>query len=437
MADADAPPTRIQNADFLEARLAHTHAFSTLSGTAAPFDTRYRDDGEIGRGGCATVHRVFDKNLSRDTAVKFLNRRFARDPGCALRFLQEARLTGQLEHPGIVPVHEVGAGDAPYFCMKLVRGRTLLQRIEALGSHRLEARHLHELVHAVVKAAEAVAYAHSRGVVHRDLKPANVMLGDFGEVYVMDWGVAHVLPRPMGVSEWAEHCLPREPGGTIVGTPAFMAPEQTAGDVALIDVRTDVFGLGTLLYYILTAQPPHLGTGAESLVQSVGRREVDPPGKRGPGVGRPGELGRIAMRAMATRKSARYPHVLAMLEDLKAFARGGGLLTQCSVPAGGVVVREGVVGQAAFLVEVGRCAVVRKDPTGYTRVIAELGPGEVFGEAGLVGMPRTATVVARTDLELRVIRPTDVSTATGEHSWLAALLGSVTERFVSEVRRAS
>jgi len=182
----------------------------------------YLDDGEIGRGGMGTVHVVMDRRLLRRVAMKSFDA--GEEPNLARRFVDEAQVTGQLDHPNIVPIHELALdahGMPHFFTMKLVRGRDLSQVIEELGDDRLDARNLERLVQMVLKACDAVSFANSHGVIHRDLKPSNVMVGSHGQVYVMDWGLAMVRTDPrFREDEERKHA---------VGTPAFMAPEQAWG----------------------------------------------------------------------------------------------------------------------------------------------------------------------------------------------------------------
>jgi serine/threonine protein kinase len=248
---------------------------------------RYAVLEEIGRGGMGCVLRGHDAELGRDLAVKVLLEH-QDDPGRVSRFTEEAKIGGQLQHPGIVPVYEVGrdAGQRPYFTMKLVRGRTLAALLRERSDPRQD---LPRWLHIFEQVCQTMAYAHSKRVIHRDLKPSNIMVGAFGEVQVMDWGLAKVLanpslqppPRngeggqdkrqgttspllatepshspPLGFGEGAGgrgqgHTQP----GTVLGTPAYMAPEQAAGEVDRLDERADVFGLGAILCEVLTGRP--------------------------------------------------------------------------------------------------------------------------------------------------------------------------------------
>jgi serine/threonine-protein kinase len=239
--------------------------------------------GEIARGGMGAILRGRDPRLGRELAVKVLLEAHRDKPELVQRFLEEAQIGGQLQHPGVVPVYELGnfADDRPFFTMKLVKGQTFAK---VLGQRSSPQQDLPRLLTVFEQVCQTVAYAHARGVIHRDLKPANVMVGGFGEVQVMDWGLAKVLPRggvadePSPVPEEATVIQTARSGstaeasqpGTVLGTPAFMPPEQARGEVARLDERADVFSLGGMLCVILTGQPPYTGSANE-----VHRRGVE------------------------------------------------------------------------------------------------------------------------------------------------------------------
>ncbi len=233
---------------------------------------------EIGRGGMGIVYRAEDTTLHRSVAVKILQSRFPPQSLAARRFLEEARITGQLQHPGIPPIHQVGslADGRPFLVMKLIKGRTLAELLNDPTSERSR------LVAAFEQLCQAVGYAHSHNVIHRDLKPHNVMVGAFGEVQVLDWGLAKVLTGTGADSVVKQPIeFDREPAteirtsrdtpdsateaGSVVGTPAFMSPEQAGGEADKIDRRSDVFGLGAVLCSILTGKPPYVADGADAV----------------------------------------------------------------------------------------------------------------------------------------------------------------------------
>jgi eukaryotic-like serine/threonine-protein kinase len=254
--------------------------------------TRYEVLERIGHGGMAYVYRAHDVELDREIALKVL-RAPEFDPGLAARMLDEARILARLEHPGIVPVHDVGRlpDGRVYYAMKLVRG----QRLDELAAGPVD---LDERLRIFQRISEAVAFAHAHGVLHRDLKPENVMVGAFGEVLVMDWGVAKIL----GSGDDAAAASTSHDGtlhGTRVGTPGYMAPEQELGLVRDIDARTDVYGLGAILEYLLgirRAPPP---------ATSVNRR-----------------LRAICARATSPVPDDRYASVDALAEDVRRFRAG-------------------------------------------------------------------------------------------------------------------
>lgn len=417
----------------------HTREFEALSLTTTGLNIRYHDGGEIGRGGSASIRQVYDRNMLRWNAVKRLDKAFAKDPTRALSFLEEARLTGQLEHPCIVPVHEVGTAEdgAPFFSMKLVRGQSLEAMIERLGADRLAPEHLDGLLRVLVKVCEAVGYAHSRGVVHRDLKPENVMVGDFGQVYVMDWGIAHVMPKPADgerAIEWVELPSGRRTPKGVVGTPVYMPPEQTKGDPALIDARTDVFALGGLLYHILTGRPPHEPGPPMRVLVAAHRCEIAHPMTLCDDPRLPPGLAAVAMKALAPDPDARFPDALAMSESLEAFARGAWHLPRRHVPAGQRVVTEGDAGDEAFIIVAGRLVVFREGG-GRPEVLARLGPGDVFGEmAVFTQQPRSASVAAETDADLLVVRGDTLSDAVGLNSWVGAFVRALANRLVAATK---
>ncbi len=392
---------------------------------------RFDDLGEIGRGGMNTVRRVFDRYLLRDNALKVLDPRAERDEDRARRFLAEARVTGQLEHPNIVPVHELGMDDEGvcYFSMKLVQGQTLEERIQSVGDSRLDPEPLAALLEIFVKVCEAVSFAHSKGVVHRDLKPANVMVGAYGQVYLMDWGIARVLSEDMRLRAGGEAlALNETPDGAIVGTPRYMAPEQAEGRPDLIDERTDVFALGATLYHILTGRPPYLASSKFMVLLQAAEADLAPPEAVIP-EGVPPGLSRIAMRSMAPDKADRYTSVVELKRDVEAFLCGAWNLPTRDYRAGTRIITRGDEGDEAYIIVSGHCQVVR-DLGGQRHVVRRLGPGEVFGELAIVtDKPRNAHVDAETDVRLNVVSRDTLSEAMGLDSWVGRFVRALAERF--------
>ncbi|HET9623442.1 MAG TPA: serine/threonine-protein kinase, partial [Kofleriaceae bacterium] len=270
--------------------------------------TRYEILGEHGRGGLGLVHRAHDRTLGRDVAIKELIDRTSHLG--EVRFLREAMITARLEHPGIVPVHEAGrwADGTPYYAMKLVAGRSLRDLI----AERKTVDERLALLHHVIAVADAIAYAHGKQIVHRDLKPANVIVGDFGETIVIDWGLAKDLAlgeavEPSGSGERRARTGELTMAGSVVGTPAYMAPEQERGE--RVDQRADVYSIGAMLWELCALE--HKPPGDARLRERTLRRA---------GIER--DLIAIVQKALAGDPAHRYADAGALARDLKAFEAG-------------------------------------------------------------------------------------------------------------------
>jgi formylglycine-generating enzyme required for sulfatase activity/serine/threonine protein kinase len=330
----------------IEAEQFSSALLGRLAGRKAGFE-RYELRGEIARGGQGTVVQVWDDDLRRHLAMKVLVGKSGDSsstgsrsvsPRALARFLEEAQVTGQLDHPGIVPIHELGLDDEGrvYFTMKLVKGRTL-KDVFQLAADGQEGWTRTRALSVLLKVCEAMAYAHHKGVVHRDLKPANVMVGRFGEVYVMDWGLARVLGREDRANvEIAPEMVTAElrserenahaseivtKDGHVVGTPAYMSPEQALGRLDEIGPHSDVYSVGAMLYHLLAGHTPYVKPGTSpsnySIWYSVQERPPDPLRERAPDA--PAELVAICEKAMAREIGARYRDMGALGEDLMAF----------------------------------------------------------------------------------------------------------------------
>jgi len=269
----------------------------------------------IGVGGMATVVRAFDKVLLRDVAIKIPNRESA-SARESTRFAREAQVTAELEHPNVIPVYDFGTNQrgVPFISMKLVKGETLEDTLARIGPARLEPAVLHELTHVFVRVCDAIAHAHSLGFIHRDLKPSNVMIGELGQVYVIDWGVAHLISVPSNDVQ-AHGAF----GGEVVGTLRYMAPEQLQALDGRLDERTDVFGLGAILYEVLTGQPPHEFKALADIAFNRAQVVITPPDAGAVSAA----LSRIAVKAMSHEMTKRYQSVRQLREEVERFQDAG------------------------------------------------------------------------------------------------------------------
>ena len=406
-----------------------------------PKEGRYVRERTIAQGGMGTIVQVTDQDLSRVTAMKVGRPDVMASPKYAWQFVTEARITAQLEHPNIVPVHDIGQTDADglFFTMKLVAGEPLNQILHRLALHDRDYRERydrHQLLLIFRKVCEAIAFAHSRGVVHRDIKPHNIMVGRYGEVLLMDWGLAKYADAPPGSG-----CEPDAPPGrspvatsfgTVKGTPAYMSPEQARGLAEMIDERSDVFLLGATLYHCLTLMPPYTGGDSDEVLRKALRGKVQPPDDANPGAQIPEELCRITMRALARDREERYASVEELIEDVDAWMAGKTLSEHRLFRAGEVLIHAGDSAAEAYAIVRGQVDVYR-EAEGRRVHLTALGPGEVVGEMALItSEPRSATVVAREDTEVHVINQERMA---GElrklPPWMGRVVNALAERLQS------
>lgn len=387
----------------------------------------YSDRGEIGRGGMGAVRRAFDDDLRRLVAIKIMLPPLGDKDAVAQRFIDEARITALIDHPNIAPVYRLAkAPDGSLsLVMKLIEGQTLGAYLRALPSPPWPPSVLDPVLSIFVKVCDAVAFAHSRGVIHLDLKPDNIMLGPFGQVYVVDWGIARYRPGP-GQPVLLETSSPRSAS---TGTPAYMSPEQALRREPHIGERTDVFLLGGMLYEILTGRRPHDGKTLVAVLTAAIEGAVTPPAERTPHRSIPPVLAGIAMKAMATRPEDRFGSVLDLQHTVVAFQRGEDRAPRRTYETGHVVVREGEPGNEAFVIVSGRCAVTAMSE-GKPVVLRELGPGDVFGETAVFSdEPRSATVEAVDKLVVRVMTRETLSETLGLQTWAGEFVRTLADRF--------
>lgn len=381
------------------------------------------DLGLLGAGGMSRVYRVRDESLGREVAFKVLRPELLKEDQALSRFIEEARITAQLDHPNIPAVFAL-ANDkkkSTCFTMKVLEGSSLQQILEQNEREGIDG--LFPALDVMVRVCDAVSFAHSRGVLHLDLKPSNVMVGEFGSIYVVDWGLAQ-----------RKASLPtrEKDDGSSFGTPAYMPPEQARGQNYALDERSDIFTLGGMLYRILAGRPPYVdktSNGTRALAIEANVQPPDQTTKRG-GHQMPRRLVAICMKAMSVNPADRYQEVAEFKRELEDFIRGTAQLPQMTFAAGEAIVREGEVGEAAYVIIEGHCQATRK-AAGKNQTLRLLGPGEMFGEtAVLTGAPRSATVTALMDTTVAVVDRLFLQEEMERTSFMALAIRTVASSFL-------
>jgi serine/threonine-protein kinase len=389
----------------------------------------FADEGEIGAGGSGSIRRVLDRRLQRHVAMKMLAPRLAVRQRYVERFVREARIVAQLDHPNVPPIHdlEFDPQGRPYFTMKLVDGETLHDRVRGIGEGVADPEVLGSLLRIFLKVCEAVAFAHSRGIYHCDIKPENIMVGAFGEAYLMDWGIASIkegTPTSEVVPAESPTAGRRR---SIRGTPEYMAPEQAAGRADLIGEHTDIFGLGTLLYFIGTGAAPFAGRDITDCLRRA--RQCTPTPARRLCAVVPAPLERVTRKAMSARPEDRHSTAMELHRDVEGILRGAWHLPTQRFAPGAHIVTEGQPGDSAYVILAGTC-LVTKQAGARRKVLRRLGPGDVFGETAVLSRTqRTATVEAVDDVVVRVVTRAVLERELGVDTDLGKFVLALADRF--------
>jgi eukaryotic-like serine/threonine-protein kinase len=381
---------------------------------------------ELARGAMGHVHPATDRNLLRKVALKRIDKAYASHAFYRDGFIAEAQITGQLEHPNIVPVHElaIDPNGIAYFTMKLVQGDSFDRWLRKRPPGVVE--RVAGGIEILLKVCDALAYAHHRGVVHRDLKPGNIMVGDFGQVYLMDWGLARLVQSEPASGA---NALMNAPGA--VGTPDYMAPEQARGNPNDADERSDVFGMGALLFEVLSGQGPYgpRSDASDVLLARAVAGEVASIDLACEKVGVAKRIRAIAERATRPNPADRYQTITEMQGAMRAFLHGGLHLPRKVFAAGEIIVREGDQGDEAYMIVAGRCRAYRT-VDGVEETLGEMEPGDAFGEMALILFePRAASVVAIDEVTVTVLDQATLNEGLGISGWTGALVRALAQRF--------
>lgn len=371
---------------------------------------------KIFSGGMGAIFKVQDQELRRPVAMKVIKPSLKNDEDIIRHFVTEARITGLLEHPNIIPVHEIGLHPKTglYFTMKLARGEPLIHILDAIKQKKtdyVEKYHMFHLLQIFRKVCDALSFAHSFNIIHRDIKPHNIMVGEYGEVLLMDWGLAQFIGDQKGgaqklsddmINDLMDYSIGTET--TIKGTPTYMAPEQVKGDPVYLDERTDIFLLGATLYHICTLEPPYQGDNIYEILYKAENRDLIPPEKRNPYIKVPREISNIIMKSMAFNKDDRYQTVRELSEDIDDLMAGKWKHQEKKYfNEGELLMLEGERGNEAYLILKGKVEVFKvKD--GRKLVLGILKEGDIVGEMALISQEkRSASVVAIEETEVAVL----------------------------------
>ena len=379
-------------------------------------DNKYKFQRKLVSGGMGAILNVIDQDLQRPAAMKVVLPSLKNDRDALNELIKEAKITGLLEHPNIVPVHELGLSNETglYFTMKMVEGEPLnyiIKEIKKGTPEYVEEFSIFDLLNIFRKICDAIAFAHSKDIIHQDIKPHNVIVGQYGEVMVMDWGLARYIGDPEKEEDSAHREILKDISiasnrdrQIIQGSPAYMAPEQVKVDSAAPDKQTDIFLLGSTLYHMLTLEPPYEGNSVLDVLNKAEHRDMIPPQTRNPERLIPEELCRIIAKATALHKEDRYHSVQELIADVDDIISGKWSKQEKKYFAcDQFLMQEGEPGEEAYLITKGRVQVF-KESGGSKILLSTLQEGDIVGEMALItNDKRSASVKALEDTEVAVL----------------------------------
>ena len=378
-------------------------------------EKRYELMGTVGQGGMGLIRSVEDKNLNRTLAMKILSPKYVKDQSIVDAFLEEASITAQLQHPNIIPVHDIGKlpeSDNHFYTMKLVDGASLQDVIDKLKEKDqdfIREYNLFSMLSIFKKVCDAVAYAHSKGIIHRDIKPGNIMVGQFGEVLLLDWGLAKYSGSVEEVDlkkklEETHHDQPlMTMDGIIKGSLAYLSPEQANGEIKEVDHQTDIFLLGATLYHMLTLEPPYSSKNMVEIIRMAETASFTHPNETESGRRIPEALVNIIIKAMAADKAKRFQTATELSQKIDDYIQGRNVSQLKAFKKGDMLIEDKDLGDDTFIVVSGKIDISRVIDGKETH-LETLERGAVFGElAALTHDIRTAQAKAATDTEVMVI----------------------------------
>jgi serine/threonine protein kinase len=414
-------------------------AFRQLAAEFARND-RYRELKLLGEGGIAEVRSFFDSSLCRIVAGKELKSASIRNPDLVKAFINEARLVSFLDHPGIVSVFDafLSRSGKPCFTMPQVEGKTLTALIEP-AEGEAAALPVSRCQEIFGRLCETLAYAHDKGVVHLDLKPDNIMIGGYGEIYIMDWGCALLSDtRPylehLGrfIDRPGELLPAEETAAAVLGTPRYMAPEQFTVPRSGCSAAVDVFAAGVILYEMMTGRHPFAPAAQHDVLKVRSSIENDLPMplcEINPEI--PRRLSQICERMMEKKVGGRYANCREVMDEFNHFRNSCEAFAARTFSAGEIIFREGEAGDYSFIIMSGSVEI-SKAREGGSAVLAVLGKNEIVGELSIfTGRVRTATARAREPTTVRIMRRQDVQKELDKLSpWVGKMISGLAERFI-------
>jgi len=400
---------------------------------------RYRYLRPVGEGGISAVGSYYDGRLNRVVALKELKKDNLTNDEHTRFFINESKLLGYLDHPGVIPVfdtflHEDGR---PCYTMKLCQGLPLSSLLESYEGPNRGPMPMQRALEIFTKLAEGLAYVHDKGVLHLDLKPDNIMVGTYGEVMLLDWGSARLFRSDEFYKYLEEHTpdtevayFEQERPGITVGTPRYMSPEQAEFGREKLTCASDVFSAGIVFYQMLTSLHPFPAQRPRELTEQIRTLEPTPPHEVNRDI--PRMLSQICLGMLRKVPADRYQDFHAVLQDLASYRGVGEAFPVRECADGEMIFSEGDSGDFAFMILEGQVEIMKQVGESEPKVIATVGVGEIIGELAIISrLPRTAGARARGPTRIRILSKTDIDTEMEKLSpWVSKMITGLSGRFI-------